>query len=175
MLDNPDALALHDTYQALCNLRLANPELFAESAEFVTSNLDEALSIGRYMRLTAGDKEIVALINTSITSQAKTISVPVTLAPSTYKLMFASPGVTVTPTFDDSAISAKLPGGSFAVFATSDIESGINDAIIDSSGEPVYYYDLQGRIIDNPTASGLYIRRQGYTVQKVLIGSSEIQ
>lgn len=176
LLDNPDALALHDTYQALCNLRLANPELFAESADFETSNLDEALSMARYMRLTAGDKEVVALINTSITSQAKAISVPVTAASaSTYKLMFASPDVTITPAYGDGTISAKLPGGSFAVFATADTGSGIDDVVADSSDAPVYFYDIQGRRVDDPTIPGLYIRRQGSGVRKILVSPSAVR
>lgn len=170
LLDDPDALALHDTYQALCRLRLANPELFAESAEFATVNLDASLTSARTMRLRAGDKEVVALINASVTTQAKTVTAPVSAAdPSAYTLMFASPGVDVTPTVADGSISARLPGGSFAVFASPDTSSAVDDITVDPSDAPAVYYDLQGRPCGDAPASGLYIRRRGTSVDKLVI------
>jgi hypothetical protein len=33
----------------------------------------------------------------------------------------------------------------------------------------VEYYDLSGRRIDSPAASGIYIRRQGAEVRKVVV------
>ncbi len=171
LLENDDAMGLHDTYQALCLLRLANPELFDESAEFTTVGLDDALSVARSMRLRSGDKEVVALINTSITAQAKTVSSPVSAAdPSTYRLLFASPGINVTPSAGDSSISAKLPGGSFAVFATADTPSAVDDIVIDATDNaPAVYYDLQGRRIEGQPTPGLYIVRRGSEVYKELV------
>ncbi len=46
--------------------------------------------------------------------------------------------------------------------------AGIDGATIDESDAPVEYYNLQGIRVANPT-SGVYIRRQGDTTQKVLI------
>ncbi len=119
------------------------------------------------MRLTSGDKEIVAAINASITTQAKTVTVPVSAGDASgYQLMFASPDVTVTPTYADGSISVKLPGGSFAVFATSDVSAGVTDVQVDSADLPTYYYDLHGRRINSPSASGVYIARTGSKVCK---------
>lgn len=167
LLDDPDARGLHDTYRAICNLRRANPELFAESAAFTAVNLDASLATSRSMRLTAGDKEIVALINSSTTTQSKTVSSPVSAE--TYTLVVASPGVDVTPTLAGGNISAKLPGGSFAVFASS-ATSGIDDVITAPSDDtPAVYYNLQGLPVAEPSEPGVYIVRRGVSVTKVAI------
>ena len=171
LLDDPDAMSLHDTYQALCRLRLANPELFGRSAEFTPVNLDEALATTRSMRLRAGDKEVVALINTSITAQAKTVSAPVTVADaSVYRLLLASPGVEVKPTAADGAISCRLPGGSFAIFATDATVSAVDDIIADPDPDaPAEFFDLSGRRVADPSAAGIYIIRRADKVTKQVI------
>lgn len=46
--------------------------------------------------------------------------------------------------------------------------SAVSDITADDSNAPVEYYNLQGVRVDNP-ANGLYIRRQGNTVTKVLV------
>lgn len=46
--------------------------------------------------------------------------------------------------------------------------SGIESAIVDNSDAPVEYYNLQGVRVNNP-ANGVYIRRQGSDVSKVLV------
>lgn len=170
LLDDANAKGLHDTYQALCRLRLANPELFCADAEFEPVNIDNPLVTARSIRLRAAGKEVIALINPSITTQSKTVSATATAAaPETYRLMFASPGVTVTPSASGNTLSAKLPGGAFAVFATPDTPSAIDDIIATSPDDfqPVYY-NLQGVRVDNPSA-GIYIVRCGNKVTKQLI------
>lgn len=39
----------------------------------------------------------------------------------------------------------------------------------DHNSYPVEYYDMQGRVLRCPPSSGLYIRRQGSNVKKILI------
>lgn len=46
--------------------------------------------------------------------------------------------------------------------------SAVSDITADDSNAPVEYYNLQGVRVDSP-ANGLYIRRQGNTVTKVLV------
>ena len=168
LLDDPDALALHDTYQALCRLRLANPDLFAEQAVFSASGLDASLSTARYMTLTSGDSQLAVLINSSITAQNKTVSAPVAY-PSSMKLVVSSPGVEVTPDASVAGqISVKIPGGSFAVFATSDISTAVSDIIAAPADCPEVYYNLQGIEVDNPAPGSLYIVRRGnLTVKEI--------
>ena len=166
LLDDPDAMGLHDTYKALCGLRLSNPELFAESAKFATVNLDASLSSGRTMTLTAGTKQLVAFINPSITAQAKTISATVSDAAS-MKLVLASPGVDVAaPTVADGNISVKLPGSSFAIFASSDVTTGISYIEFEPSDCPAVYYNLQGIEVANPQPCNIYIVRRGAVTTK---------
>ena len=166
LLDDPDALGLHDTYQALCRLRLANPDLFAEQAVFSTSGLDASLSTARYMTLTSGDSQLAVLINSSITAQNKTVSAPVA-DPSSMKLVVSSPGVEVTPDASVAGqISVKIPGGSFAVFATSDISTAVSDIIAAPADCPEVYYNLQGIEVDNPAPGNLYIVRRGNSAVK---------
>ncbi len=45
---------------------------------------------------------------------------------------------------------------------------GVADVTVDDSNAPVEYYNLQGVRVDNPS-NGLYIRRQGKNVQKVIV------
>lgn len=47
-------------------------------------------------------------------------------------------------------------------------DSGVTSAVSDSADAPVEYYNMQGIRVDSP-ANGLYIRRQGKTVTKVLV------
>ena len=166
LLNDPDALGLHDTYQALCRLRLANPDLFAEQAVFSTSGLDASLSTARYMTLTSGDSQLAVLINSSITAQNKTVSAPVA-DPSSMKLVVSSPGVDVAPDASVAGqISVEIPGGSFAVFATSDISTAVSDIIAAPADCPEVYYNLQGIEVDNPAPGSLYIVRRGNSTVK---------
>ena len=166
LLDDSDAMAIHDAYQAIIRLRAANPELFAETATFETSNLDATLVNARSMRLRAGDKEVIALINSSITAQAKTVSAPAGAA--SYRLLVASQGFNAEPTIADGRISVRLPGGSFAVFISPETQSAVDDILIDPADAPVQYFNLQGIPVANPDG-GIYIVRQGNKVSKQYI------
>lgn len=169
LLDDPDAANLHDTYQTLCQLRLRNPELFGQDAEFETSNLDASFASPRTMRLRSGSKEILVLINSSITAQAKTVSIEASSDPSDYRLLLASPGFSATPTVSGNTLSVRLSGSSFAVYVSSQTASAdeiFNDT--DNSAAAPVYYNLQGVRIDNPGA-GIYIVRRGSEVSKEMI------
>jgi 1,4-alpha-glucan branching enzyme len=170
-LSNENRLALHDVYAALCNLRKDNADLFAETATFEVSGFVESLSSPRVMRLTYGDKEVMAFINANLTSQAPvTISGTSTkLNASNCKLITSSKGITPELTGASTSVSVSLPANSFAVFATTNT-AGVNDLVVDiDENAPVEYYNLNGVRIANPTDPGLYIRRQGATATKVVI------
>ena len=59
----------------------------------------------------------------------------------------------------------QLPQGVFS--GVSDI--AVDDSDADNANAPVEYYDLQGRRLSDTPAAGLYIRRQGTRVTKVLV------
>ena len=50
-----------------------------------------------------------------------------------------------------------------------DIASGIDSVMNDSLYAPVEYFNLQGTRVANPEKGGLYVRRQGSSVAKVLV------
>ena len=150
LLDDPDAKALHDTYQALCRLRLRNPELFSADAEFTTTGLDATLVTARTMRLRAGSKEVIVLINGSITNQAKTISAEASADPSGYRLLVASPGFNATPGIEGNTLSVRLSGGTFAVYGSPETTS-IDEILSDEALTAPVYYNLQGVQVITPT------------------------
>lgn len=169
LLDDPDALVLHDTYQAAVNLRRLNPGLFAEDAVFETSNLDAALTSPRTMHLSAGGKEIVVFINSSITAPAKTVTAAVSGDASAYRLLFASPGYSATPTVSGSSMSVKLTGGSFAVYG-SPSTTAIDDLTVDPADDaPAEYFNLQGMPVTEPLPGQITIVRRGSTVTKQIL------
>ena len=47
--------------------------------------------------------------------------------------------------------------------------AGVEDIADDSADAPAEYYDLRGVRIAQPTQSGIYIRRQGADVTKILV------
>lgn len=47
--------------------------------------------------------------------------------------------------------------------------SGVNEVNASTSEDPVVYYDMQGRRVDNPAKGGIYIRRTGLTTDKIII------
>lgn len=168
LLEEDGPSGLHDTYQTLCNLRLNNPELFTETATFETTNIDATLATARSMRLTCGNKELIVLINASTTTQAKTLSCATTVAsPSTYRLLAATAGLTVSePTTADMTLSVKLPGGSFAVFGSTDTQSSGIKEIEFNEDAAEEYYNLQGIKINKPEEGKLYIVRRGNITMK---------
>lgn len=66
-------------------------------------------------------------------------------------------GVTTVYDLGESPVSNIVEAGPL---------SGIGSVTGDNA--PVEYYNLQGIRVDNPSSSGIYIRRQGRTAAKVL-------
>lgn len=52
---------------------------------------------------------------------------------------------------------------------TPEVPTGINDVTVDGADAPVEYFDLQGIRVSNPQAGSMVIRRQGTTVEKILV------
>ncbi len=170
-LNDDEYKGLHDTYMALIRTRAANPELFAEDAEFVTSNLDaSAISTTRYMRLKAGNKEMMAFFNPNISGGNKTIGGAATLlSPDNSQLIAATPGLTPSLIKSGSSVGVSLPAHSFAVFATKDV-TGNEDVEIDFAGNSVNVYGGEGEIIIN----GDYSHVEVYSVSGQLQGSLNV-
>lgn len=53
-------------------------------------------------------------------------------------------------------------------YTKKDIDTGVDEVTADNANAPVEFFNLQGVRVENPT-NGLYIKRQGNTVTKVLV------
>lgn len=170
-LDDPDRKYLMDTYAAMINLRMDNPELFTRDAAFSASNLASA-SKGRSIRLSSGDKEVIGFFNPALTGSLDISVTPQSLTPETATLIFASPEYTPALTASGTDLSLNVPAGCFAVFASKEV-SGVEDVVpdaavrvygadgrigIDGEYEHAVAYDLSGRMMPSlDVPAGLYI------------------
>ncbi|MCM1066030.1 MAG: alpha-amylase family glycosyl hydrolase [Muribaculaceae bacterium] len=146
-LDDPHKAFLKDTYAAIINMRTANPDLMKQSATYSWTGLASKYTTGRTQRLTAGDKEVIAFINPSLTDAATVSATSVNLSVNNAKLICASKGHTPTLTGSGTSLKVSLPANGFAVFATNTVDdaAGVTDVI--ASGSEAQAYGAQGEII----------------------------
>ena len=187
-LDDPEYKGLHDVYMAMCRTRVANPELFSEDTQFATSGLDAAINATRYMRLTAGGKEMMAFFNSNISGGNRTIGAPATvLSPENSQLICATPGLAPTLIKSGSSVGVALPPHSFAVFATKDVtgneevETGFvspsvnvysngGEIVIDGEYDNVSVYSVSGQQQSSlRVAPGIYIVNVDGEAHKVVV------
>lgn len=136
---------IHDTYAALCNLRLSEPELFKQDAVFETSGLGGNATNIRSMILRSGDKEVVAFINPSKTSAATVRVNASQLSESNSQLICATQGT--SPVLKGSgSVSVDLAANGMAVFATKSV-TGINDVVDDRTSANIEVHGGIGEII----------------------------
>jgi 1,4-alpha-glucan branching enzyme len=183
-LDDDNYSGLHQTYLDLCNLRKDNPDMFSQDATFVTSGLSSALTTPRTMRLTKGNKEIVAFINASISNTINVSTTPTLLSTSNYQLISATSGTTPKLTGTGSSVCVSLPAHSYAVFATTNV-AGVENVMVDNAAEVgvsngqivisgdyrhAEVYNLAGvRQADGQLTPGLYIVNVDGHVSKVIV------
>lgn len=172
--EDADRAALASTYNAMCNLRTDNPELFTSGATFETTGFGNNLTTMRQMRVAYGNKEVVAVINplTSTASRNIPVSLAKTISKTNYQVINASKGQENISFLSSSTLAVSLPGNSYVVFATSNV-AGVDDIVADDTADvdaPVEYFNLQGVPVSSDNlAPGLYIKRQGRNTEKVLI------
>lgn len=68
----------------------------------------------------------------------------------------------------EAVITADYCGSKATCTVTVEKQNSILDINADAN-EPVEYFNLQGVRVSNPAAGGIYIRRQGNSVTKVLV------
>ena len=172
-LDDPDKHYLMETYSAIINTRMANPELFSQDATFSAPALAASLNSARTMQLSYGDKELIAFINpaTSGTKDAKITSTQIT--PEHATLIWASPDFTPALSGTGNELTLSVPAGCFALYA-SDAVAGIEApaaeaakaVVIGGKGQidirgdygTAAVYDLSGRLCPSMNVpAGIYI------------------
>lgn len=184
-LNDPGRMYLHDTYAAIINLRMSNPDLFSRNATFTASMLSNKFTDCRYIRLNTGNKEAILFVNPAVGGAAKTVTVPASVINSTNnQLIFASPDFTPALTSDGNGnVSVSVPAGSFAIFASNsvsgveDIETpeisvfpGEGEVIVNGDYSTMQVYDLSGRAVPNTNLTpGLYIVRVDGQSHKVAV------
>lgn len=178
--------ALHDNYRALCNMRLKNSEMFTGEASLVMTGFTNDLATTRTIRLTKGEKEIIAFFNPSVSKQQTVTAISTRLNQNNCQLITTSYGTTPQLTGAGTSVSVTLPAHSFAVFATStvadvdeignDISQGVSVCtqpgriIINGSYTSAEVTSMQGvRFPSLEVPAGLYIVRVDGTPFKVLV------
>ncbi|MDE6276486.1 MAG: hypothetical protein K2M06_00075, partial [Muribaculaceae bacterium] len=159
-LEEANPKALKDIYANLINLRMINPELFRETATFVTSGLGGARTSNRILRLPAGNKEVICFINPNTGGANKTVGTTSTiLNSSNCHLICASPGFEPKLNGTGTSVSVSVPAHSFAVFATQNV-SGIDNIPVESEANASNVRGGQGCI----EIDGEYSRAEVYTM-----------
>lgn len=186
-LEDPGRVYLKDTYAALINLRMMNPQLFDRTTSFSPAGMSSRFNVQRTIRLTNGEMEAILFVNPS-TSASMDVSVASSkLKASNCQLIWATQGV--NPSLTDAAdgkVTVTLPANSFAVFATANV-AGVKDVpVLEGSNVSVnggrgvitingdytnaQVYDLSGRLMPGlDVPAGLYIVRVDGTAHKVIV------
>lgn len=183
--ENPAALA--HIYGKLIYLRMDNPELFKESATFVTSGLGGSMTSNRVLRLTAGNKEVICFINPNTGGANKTVGTTSTLLnANNAELICATPGFTPKLNGTSTSVSVSVPPHSFAVFATktvtgvdnitattdkANVRGGQGCIVIDGEYSEAEAYTADGRRTAGleGLTPGLYIVRVDGAATKVIV------
>ena len=159
--DLPDRRGLYQNYADLINLRMANPELFAQNAGYKLSF--SGWTLGRSYLVSVGGKELKLLINPQ-TDKELTMNVSFASAnPDDYTIAAKSYGT--TPTFNVAAGTVTIPANSFVCIINDKVSTGIGDVPADAMGAtPVseQWYSLTGVPVSHPD-KGIYIRVVKYS------------
>ncbi len=121
-------------------------------------------------RLTIGENVTDAsLIKISECENLQTIEIKAAVPPSIGQLTEAQKATVtlVVPEGQVEAYKSSAAWGGVSNIVASSPESSIEDITVDADSE-VEYFNLQGVRVVNP-ASGIYIRRQGHKVEKVVL------
>ncbi|MCH5219276.1 MAG: hypothetical protein J1F20_01810 [Muribaculaceae bacterium] len=186
-LDDSDRRALHDTYRALCNFRKLNPSLFDNTATLTLTGFADNITSNRIIRLTNGDKEVMAFINPNIGGANRSVGATSTKLNSNNAIL-----ITASKDYDGSlygtgtSVSVSLPPHGYAVYATSNVAGMDNlspdnlptvkvygsqgHIVIDGAYQHADVYDISGRSRSlEGLDSGIYIVVVDGTIHKALV------
>lgn len=154
--DVPDRRGLYQSYAELINLRLSNPELFAENAGYSISFA--GWTLGRYFHSSVGGKELHLLINPQVDKELTMKCSFNSTNQNDY--MIASKSYETNPTFSVADGTVTIPANSYVVITNSKVVNGVDEITSDVAGsEPVgsEWYTLTGTKVTNPD-KGIYIQ-----------------
>ena len=165
----PGRAALYENYRQLCNMRLKNPDMFTGEATCTHTGFNNDFTTTRSIRLTKGDKEIIAFFNPAITGTKTVTATATRLNANNCQLITAAYKVTPTLTGTGTSVSVSLPSNSFAVFATKTV-SDIEEIGSEISGSEVSVYAEAGRIV----IDGEYETAEVFNLQGISFPSLEV-
>lgn len=143
LLDEPNHRGLYDSYCELIEIRLANKEMFSESADFTMLCKESNWENGRTIISKANGKEIFTLINPNVTGN---LSMNVSFTSSKnddYQIL--SKSYDSQPSFDASKGEVIVPANCYVVIGSKDLTSGVEE--IQGENDSLKVYGGQGEII----------------------------
>ena len=193
LLENDYHWGLYKNYCQLIEVRLNNPEMFAEDVDFKINCNASNWANGRSLSSVSSDAEIFTLVNPNVTGNL-TMTVNFKSDDNEdYQILTKSYGT--NPSFDAAAKSVVIPANCYVVIGSKSLTpAGIENLVVDSNknslrvlggyGEIVIdgakglatVYSLDGRVAGNVkdsgkvnVSSGIYIVRNGKEVVKVIV------
>lgn len=130
LLDSKARKGLHDSYAQLIGIRTANPELFAETAEFSSKCTSSDWADGRTLVAKANGKEIITVVNPNITGSIE-VSVPFSSKNDADYQILASTYNT-TPTFSAAYSTVTVEANSFVVIGSAGL-TGVEEITADNA------------------------------------------
>ena len=149
LLDNPWNAGLKDRYAELIAIRLDNPDLFGEEADFSldfnnTASYPTVPKKLLYAKSFYGDKEIHVLINAAVAKDVTQTGVAFRSEnPDDYYIM-SSWGASA-PVIDYAAKTVTLPANGYVVIANKKVTSGV-DEIAGDEADSFGVYSLSGML-----------------------------
>lgn len=181
-----DRKGLTQCYTDLNWMRRSNPDMFDKDVTPVYTGFNNGNGV-RSIRLTKGNKEIIAFINPGTSSSTVTVSAT-KLTAANSNLLSASRSFNGTLNGTGTSVSVSVPAHSYCVYATKDV-AGVDDIVTDEIGENkckvtggqgeiiidgeydnVAVYNLSGIMMPSlKVAAGMYIVNVDGHVTKVLV------
>ncbi|MDE7376941.1 MAG: hypothetical protein K2N16_08830 [Muribaculaceae bacterium] len=152
-LNVPERAGLYQNYCELIDLRISNPDLFAQSATFSMNCSAAQWAGGRTIYASAGSKEMICVINPNTT--AKTVTGVNFKQKDNSKYTVRSASYGSTPAFDASAGTVTLEGNCYVVLTAGSIAGA--DA---PEAAQAYAYGADGQIV----IVGDYTEAAAYTL-----------
>ncbi len=184
LFDNANRHGLYDSYAELNYLRLRNPELFAQGAEFTNNVAQNNWANGRTMYLANQGKELIAVINPE-TSGEKIINVTFKSQNSdNYRIL--SKSYNTNPSFNITTGQVTVPANCYVVIGSASVikvEGVADDAshinvygsygriVVEGADEAdVQVFDAQGRRLNSLSVpAGFYLVRTANKTFKVMV------
>ncbi|MBD5207078.1 MAG: hypothetical protein HDS79_02240 [Bacteroidales bacterium] len=188
LMDKPANAALVQSYRELIGIRLNNPDMFAQTANY---SLNFSNWGARTVTSLTSDKELYAIINCSVTAPVEATVMFRSNDSGAYRILSQSEGP--ESTFNASTKKVTVPANGYVVIATNNVSGmesiefddaqrmtvTVDGDVVTVTGAPagIEIYSLAGaRVASTPAtsmtrtlANGIYVVRSGSEAVKVAV------